>query len=137
GWATWSNGYTGDVYACIATETTPCTTLTITLPANTVAFYFYVEPNNFATFTVTATLADGTTSGPVSVAGNSGATYFGFYTTSLSSPITSVMITVDAGAGGFAVGEFGIDTSGSAAAATTSSVSSRLRRRAYGAHAGA
>src|SRR5207253_8880873 len=81
GWATWSNGYTGDVYTCTATESTPCTTLVITLPANTVAFYFYVEPNRFATFTVTATLADNTTSGPVSVAGNAGATYFGFYTT--------------------------------------------------------
>ena len=56
GWATWSHGYTGDVYS------TSGTTTTMTLPANTVAFYFYGEPNVFSTFTMTATADDGTTS---------------------------------------------------------------------------
>lgn len=46
-WATWSNGYvfppTGDVYF-----TNGASSLTITFPPNTVAFYQYIEPNDFA-----------------------------------------------------------------------------------------
>ena len=54
-----------------------------------------------------ATAADGTTSGPIAVAGNAGAKYFGFYTT-CDVKLTSITITVAAGAGGFAIGEFAI-----------------------------
>jgi len=71
GWATWSNNYTGDVYYDSGT------TLTMTLPSGTGAFYFYAEPNAFATFTVQAVAQNGTTSGPVSVSGAGGATYLG------------------------------------------------------------
>src|SRR5690242_18962551 len=56
GWATWSHGDSGDV--C---WTEGATSLTMTLPPATSAFYFYAEPNPFATFTVTATTQDGTT----------------------------------------------------------------------------
>ena len=102
GWATWSHGYASSVYALL-----PGTTETLTLPAATTAFYFYAEPNNFGSFTVQATAADGTTSGPIAVTGLAGARYFGFYTT-CDVKLTSITITVAAGAGGFAVGEFAI-----------------------------
>jgi hypothetical protein len=103
GWLTWSNGYTGDVYASSGG------TLTITLPAGTQAFYFYAEPDSFGTVAFTATAQDGTSSGPVEVAGGAGARYFGFYATSASSPVTSITI---AASGEFAVGEFGVATTG-------------------------
>jgi hypothetical protein len=99
GWATWSHGYTGDVY-----YTNGGTSVTMTMPANTVAFYFYAEPNPFAVFNITATAQDGTTSGPIPVDGNAGATYFGFYATA---PDTIASITVSSTVD-FAVGEFGI-----------------------------
>jgi hypothetical protein len=103
GWATWSNGYTGDVYADFGT------TVTMTLPVGTGAFYFYAEPNLFGAFTVEAVAQNGTTSGPVSVNGFAGATYFGFYGTG-GATIKSIIVTVDAAAEGFAVGEFGAGT---------------------------
>src|SRR5580658_8338703 len=62
-WATWSNRYKGDVYVAGAKS------VTITLPAGANAFYFYAEPNQYMTFTMTATTSAGTTSGPISVAG--------------------------------------------------------------------
>ena len=100
GWATWSHGYTGDVYF------TGGTTLTLTLPAGTGAFYFYAEPNVFDVFSFTAVADDG--SGSVQlVQGLSGAKFFGVYSDDFAS-IDHIDITVSAGAGGFAVGEFGV-----------------------------
>ncbi len=107
GWATWSHGHTGpaaDVYYLDSGGT-----MTMTLPANTYAFSFYAEPNNFGDFDMTATESGGATSGPVSVTGNAGATYFGFYTTSDEAPLTSVTVTIDGSGGSFAVGEFMIN----------------------------
>lgn len=102
GWATWSHGYTGAMYFVgYVTEST------LTLPANTKAFYFYVEPNTFDVFTITATSNTGVASGPVAVNGASGANGFAFYGTA-GETITSITITADEGADGFAVGEFGI-----------------------------
>jgi hypothetical protein len=101
GWATWSHGYTGDVYFVQGDQ------LVMSLPADTKAFYFYAEPNDFDTFDVTATASDGTTSGPISVTGDSGAKYFGFYATG-GAILSTITVTVDPGARGFAVGEFGI-----------------------------
>lgn len=98
-WATWSNGYSGDVY------TTGARSVTMTLPT-TNAFYFYAEPQQFANMTFTATTANGSTSGPITVNGNSGARYFGFYTTG-TSPLTSIHVTTSDPTG-FAIGEFGI-----------------------------
>jgi hypothetical protein len=103
-WATWSHGYTGDVYDTLLTADP--TQVTITLPAGTRAFYFYAEPNVFDVFDVTATSPDGTTSGPVQVQGNSGAKYFGFYGTGDATIASIIVTTTDAT--GFAVGEFGI-----------------------------
>jgi murein DD-endopeptidase MepM/ murein hydrolase activator NlpD len=99
-WQTWSNGYTGDVYA------TSSGSITFTLPSQANAFYFYAEPAQFTTFTISATISDGTTSGPISVAGDAGAQYFGFYTTG-AAPLKTITVT-GSDPDGFAIGEFGI-----------------------------
>jgi hypothetical protein len=99
GWATWSNGYTGDVYMSGDDHTA-----IVDLPAGTRAFYLYAEPDVFADFNVTATSAEGATSGPVTVYGESGAAYFGFFTTGSK---TLSRITIDA-EDVVAIGEFGI-----------------------------
>ena len=101
GWATWSHGYSGDVYFDSGTA------LTMTLPSGTGAFYFYAEPNAFSTFTVQAVAQDGTTSGPVSVDGAGGARYLGFYGTG-GARVKTITVTTAAAAQGFAVGEFGV-----------------------------
>ena len=98
-WLTWSHGYTGSIYYVGDTE------VTITLPPNTLAFYLYVQSNSYGEYPFTVE-ADGASSGEVLVVGNAGAKYFGFY--SLTDPIHSVTVSTVAGAGGFAVGEFGI-----------------------------
>jgi hypothetical protein len=105
GWSTWSHGYTGDVYYI-----SPGSQITIMLPAGTKAFYFYAEPNVRSVFSVEATAQDGTTSGPVSVNGNAGAKYFGFYGTGAAT-LESITVTTSADADGLAVGEFGINPS--------------------------
>jgi len=107
GWATWSHGYTGDVYADYVGAT-----VTMTLPPGTEAFYFYAEPNAYGQFSITATSNSGITSGPVQVEGNSGARYFGFYTTDPATTISSITVDVASSASGFAVGEFGIAEQG-------------------------
>ena len=97
GWATWSNGYTGDVY-----YSNGLFSLTMTLPTHTLAFDFYAEPNPFATFTFTAVDSAVVIA---SVNGNSGANGFGFYLSPLGGSLGPITIssTVD-----FSVGEFGI-----------------------------
>ena len=103
GWATWSHGYTEDVYHT-AFAGTP-TSVTMTLPANTIAFYFYAEPNHFGVFNITATAQDGTYLS-VPVAGNAGANGFGFYSPD-EMYLTYITVTT-ADLAGMAVGEFGI-----------------------------
>ncbi len=101
GWNTWSNGYGGDVYWASGGA------VTFTLPAGTNAFYFYAEPDPYATFTISAVAQDGTSSGPIDVNGFAGAQYFGFYTDgSVALKSISVSSSID-----FAVGEFGIANS--------------------------
>jgi hypothetical protein len=98
GWATWSNGYTGDVY-----YSNGATDVLTTMPAGTGAFYLYAEPNPFQIFTFTVTADDGTQL-VTSVNGLGGANGFGFYATPGSSLLSvDVSSTVD-----FAIGEFGI-----------------------------
>src|SRR5918911_361832 len=58
GWLTWSHGYTGDVY-----YTNGGTSIELTLPSGTSAFYLYAEPNPFSLYTISASAQDGTTSG--------------------------------------------------------------------------
>jgi hypothetical protein len=104
GWATWSNGYTGDVYE------TGGGSITLTLPNGTGAFYLYAEPDEFSNFSVSATTQDGTSSGPVTVNGSSGATYFGFYASG-SSTISTITVSAS-DPEGFAIGEFGVSNLG-------------------------
>jgi hypothetical protein len=106
GWATWSHGYSGTVYYNM-TDVSGVTALTMTLPANTLAFYFYVEPNNKGTFNFTA--ESGSVTVPLSVAGNGSAEYVGFYSEN-GVPLTSITLDQpDGTAAGYAVGEFGIN----------------------------
>jgi hypothetical protein len=77
--------------------------VTLTLPDNTGAFYFYAEPNPFSVWTITATAQDGTLVSQ-DVDGSSGASYFGFYGTD-GSLLSSIAITSSVD---FAIGEFGI-----------------------------
>ena len=99
GWATWSNGYGGDVY-----WTDGASSASVSLPPGTSAFYLYAEPNPFQPFTMTAYAQDGTSSGPITVEGEAGAQYFGFYATGGES---IAVVTVTSGID-FAIGEFGI-----------------------------
>jgi hypothetical protein len=111
GWNNWSNGYTGDVYDTCFQGESGCTAtdpshVRITLPAGTDAFYFYSEPNSYATFTIQATAQDGTSSGPVQVTTPNGADYFGFYGIG-GATLSYIDVTADDPLG-LAVGEFGI-----------------------------
>jgi len=107
GWATWSNGYTGDVYSNDTTLDDGSIQTTITLPPGTGAFYLYAEPNIFEDFAMSATAQDGTTSGTLTVQGHSGAQYFGFYSNA-GVPLTTVHVTDGGGDSAMAIGEFGI-----------------------------
>jgi len=102
GWATWSNGYTGDVY--YSDNGDVATTITLTLPVGTKAFYLYAEPHDFADFSVQAVAQNGTSSGPIAVNGDAGARYFGFYAVNGDQLRT---ITISSSED-FAIGEFGI-----------------------------
>ena len=98
-WGTWSHGYSGDVY-----YTDGAQSVTLTLPANTAAFYLYAEPNPFSLHTITVTANDGT-SLSVHVHGDHGANGYGFY---LSGPGSLTSLTVSSPTTDFAIGEFGI-----------------------------
>ena len=106
-WATWSNGYTGDVYEQDNSDLDGNYNVTITLPPDTGAFYLYAEPNIFDDFSITATSNDSTTSGATNVYGDSGAQYFGFYAR-CGTTISSITVSDTGGDSALAVGEFGI-----------------------------
>jgi len=101
GWATWSHGYTGDVYFTDGADA-----VSLDLPALTSAFYLYAEPNAFSTFDITATTDSGA-SLTAAVAGSAGANGYGFYATG-GDTIMSISVSADPAASGFAIGEFGI-----------------------------
>ena len=101
GWATWSHGYTGDVYFTGYYSSS----VTLTLPSSTGAFYLYGEPNPFAWYLITATAQDGTSVTQL-VDGYYGAAGYGFYGTG-GDVIVSIQVDYF-GYSGFAVGEFGI-----------------------------
>ncbi|RZA21085.1 MAG: hypothetical protein EOP93_04075, partial [Lysobacteraceae bacterium] len=102
--AAWGHGYTGPVFYVQARP------VVLTLPANTQAFYFYVQQDQGGTFNVSATTNSGVTSGAVPVlSGPSGsANGFAFYSTA-GETITSISISNDAPSfPGMAIAEFGI-----------------------------
>jgi hypothetical protein len=96
GWASWSGGYTGDVY-----YTGGPTSMSMTLPGGTAAFILYAEPNPFLLHTITATANDGT-SVTQSVHGSSGASGYGFHISGTGS-LTSITVS---GTSDWAWGEF-------------------------------
>ena len=97
GWATWSHGYTGDVY-----YTGGALSATLDLPDGTGAFYFFAEPNPQTPFTITAVVGSSVFSQVVD--GLGGAKIFALYTDDYAQ-IDSITISSTAD---FAVGEFGI-----------------------------
>lgn len=102
-WQTWSHGFQGDVYF---TGEDGEGHVWIGLPAGTKAFYFYGEPNTFASYTVEALADDEHSSEPVDIQGRNGARYFGFYATE-GRTVASVIVSAS-DPRGFAIGEFGI-----------------------------
>lgn len=106
-WATWSNGYAGDVYEDDTQLPDGSFQITLTLPPGTGAFYAYAEPNEFADFKMSASAQGGPSSGNITVHGESGAKYFGFYA-KCGHSITSITFTDNGGDSAMAIGEFGI-----------------------------
>ena len=102
-WATWSHGYTGDVYR--DPQRAIPHAVTLTMPAGTDAFYLYAEQNTRLAFhSITATAQDGTAV-VQSVYGDAGACGYGFYGTG-GTQIATIAVTCPTDY--FAVGEFGI-----------------------------
>lgn len=110
GWDTWSHAYDGDVYWL--DEVVDGNRLTLTLPAGTRAFYLYVEPDFFgpAGFTV----GSGSTTSSVQIQGDGGASGFGFFTDDPAVDLTSIFVEKNGAdfSNGFAVGQFGINGTG-------------------------
>jgi hypothetical protein len=99
-WAEWSHGYTGDVYT-----TGPAEEITLTMPPDTYALYFYVGHDFGALHSFTAEV-DGGPSVTQSFF-RSDPSYYGFYQDDPSDgPIDTITIT--GSMGNFAIGEFGI-----------------------------
>ena len=103
-WSNWSHGYTGDVYWTGENKHY----ITLTMPSETYAFYFYAQPNSLVISTITAAACDNADSIEYisqDVNGDSGASYFGFYCNDGGYIKT---ITIYSPATDFAIGEFGI-----------------------------
>lgn len=110
--ASWSHGYTGNVWQTV--DSANPRSLTVTLPALTKAFYFYVQPVDNGIVSITIDYS-GIPSRSLSATGNQGAVYVGLHSDA-GEDLTSFKVTSEntaAGAFGFAVGEFGIFNSGS------------------------
>ena len=103
---TWGHGYLGPVFYSASNP------VTLTLPANTKAFYFYTQSPDIGTWNITAATDSGATSGPISVSTGfsapTSANGFGFYSTA-GENITSITITSSAFPG-LGLAEFGIST---------------------------
>ncbi len=104
----WGHGYHGPIFLTASTSNSA----TFTLPAGTKAVYFYAQPAQGGTHTITAVTGSGTSSGPIAVttygAGvpGSAANGFGFYADGGDS-IATITISTNSIAG-LAFGEFGI-----------------------------
>jgi hypothetical protein len=107
GWTTW--GAPPDTESStpkIIAIYTPLTSETLTLSSAQTQFGFELEPEDFGIYSVTADFYNGATllgSITRSVNGSAGARLFA---ASSTPPITSVVLTVPAGAAGFALGQF-------------------------------
>jgi hypothetical protein len=102
GWGDWSHGYYGDVYWTIDSKL-----VTLTLPPNTQAFYFYASPDYWEGCYLQATAQDGTYLRQLIDRGYGGAKGYGFYGTD-GSLISTIELQVFGQLESFAIGEFGI-----------------------------
>lgn len=93
GWATWCCSYTGDVL-----WSEGATSVAVSFLTGVDGFGFYAQPNPFATYLITLGLSDGGTL-IQSVSGSSGAKFFGF----TGSGVTSMTVSSTAD---FAIGDF-------------------------------
>jgi len=98
GWMSWSHGYTGDVY-----YTNGASSITLTMPAGTVAVYFYVQPSPFAEHTFQVLVNETHLSEQFTAQGSAGPVGFGV----CANPVHTVVVSCMSGAD-FAIGEFGI-----------------------------
>ena len=103
GWGWWGHDYLGDVYY----RTYPVYTVTLDLPEETRAFYFYASHVLDIPATITAVADDGTTVWQA-VEWYGAAAYFGFYQDDTSGPPIEWIEVSCLAAGSVAVGEFGI-----------------------------
>jgi hypothetical protein len=99
----WNNSYTGDVYHNISASS-----LTLTLPAGTAAFYLFIQPNAFSLAeAITVTAQDGTSSTQTVQTNLDGSKYYGFYGTG-GTNLTSLTISEPIHSNDFAIGQFAI-----------------------------
>lgn len=108
-WNNWSNGYTSTVYAVDGT------TVTVSLPGLTRAFYLYSEANDFETIDITVTSNSGA-SLTQTVTTPDGAEGFGIFTDG-DDTIATITVAAPSAGDGFAIGEFGIFSGAGIAAA--------------------
>jgi len=102
-WDTWSHGYTGDVYFNADDDL-----LMWSLPQDTYAFSMYIQPNLKADYEFKV-VSDATIT-TLTINGNGGAKYVGFYTDDMLYPLQYVYILQTTNdSDGFAAGEFMID----------------------------
>ena len=123
GWATWSHGYTGQVFYNNGSYATGYTT-----PDGVSAVDAYIEPNPFSEqyFTITGYGADGSSATiDVTAHGSSGASHFGFV--GMGTTITGFDIE---GTSDWAIGEFrvGVPAPGALALLGLAGLAGRRRR---------
>jgi len=104
GWATWGQTYTGAVHVKLGTLP-----LTLSL-TDAQAVYFYMEPNQFSDFTMTAKDSSGA-SVTTTINGFHGSSGVGFYQTDPLLSLSSISV-ICSDPTGFAVGEFGVNQGG-------------------------
>ncbi|MCC6677032.1 MAG: PEP-CTERM sorting domain-containing protein [Phycisphaerales bacterium] len=131
GWATWSGGYTGNVY-----YTNGATSLTLTYKGLDLDWFIgaqvYAEPNPFAVFDISATATDSSGAGSVTltqaVDGNGGACGWGFYTPASFLRTVTISSDVDFAVGDLATVYF-IPAPGSIVLLGAAAMSGSRRRR--------
>jgi len=124
GWPCWSHGYLGDVYDSAGSADA----VTLYLPEETGAFYFYASNWADSLQMITAVTDDGTTI--VQGAWGCFAAYFGFYQDDPSGPPIQWIEVSCPSAGMVVVGEFGIAIPGPGAfVILCAGLIGRMRRR--------
>jgi len=128
GWKFWGHGYEGDVYSSYGSGYE----VTMNLPDQTMAFYFYATHFLTQTTDIYAVADDGTAIWQDTDWG-SGAVYFGFYQDDPAGPPIKHITVSCYHAGMVAVGEFGIAIPGAGpgmlAMLAIAGLGARLRRR--------